>query len=42
MNEYGVLGATSRILAIDALETRLPSSIGISPSFSSSFERPTA
>src|SRR5438105_372224 len=38
MKECSVLGATSRILAIDALETCLPNSIWISPSFPSSFD----
>ena len=40
MKECSVLGATSRILAIDALETRRPISIEISPSFPSSFAGP--
>jgi hypothetical protein len=40
MKECSVLGATSRILAIDALETHWSISIGISPSFLSSFEWP--
>ena len=40
MKECSLLGTASRIVAIDALETRLPSIISISRSFPSSFDGP--